>query len=899
MGRDALHSSCRINVMRAGTMVAVIAALATACSGGDGPASVGVGSGQDPDPVVIDFPIAYTKGPLFDAQGQLQSATDIRRLLRFNVGTDLYLRDRASPTAPERNITFTQTEGLGDVMGVQISADGDKVLFSMRGPFDPNLADDEQPSWNVWEYEIESDALRRIIPSDINAEAGHDIWPHYLPDGRIVFSSTRQRQSKAILLDEGKPQFEALDEERMEPAFVLHVMRDDGSEIEQISFNQSHDLAPTVLDDGRVLFSRWDRAGGVNGIHLYTMVPDGTGLELLYGARSHATGTNGGQVHFVGAREMADGRIAAIVRPFDHAEFGGDIVAIETQYFVENSQPTSANAGMTGPAQQSATPNQVRTDNEVSPGGRFASVFPLWDGTGRMLVSWSICRLVIEESVQPCTAENLVNPDAMIAPPLYGIWMYDPVNQTQLPIVPGEEGVLIGDVVAAQPRRRPGLAITQAEHPELIAQQLGIVNIRSVYDINGIDTAVPNIATLADPLATAAAQRPARFLRLIKAVSIPDDDLVDLQNAHFGVSTQQGMREILGYAPVEPDGSVRITVPADVAFAVEVLDARGRRISARHRNWLQLRAGEELRCSGCHEPQSGLSHGRKDSFAAAYAGSTNPTGPFPNTDPALFTEPGETMAETRTRIVPAALMPDVSPLFLDAWTDLAVRAPDAPFAYPYRTLLVSGGAFVPTGACPNDDAATCFEGLATAPPTSLDCINDWDGGCRVTINYEQHIHPLWNVIREVLDPNDGITVLADRTCTRCHAPQDPDDPNLLAVPAANLNLTDGLSPVQQLHFHAYRQLLLARNEQEIVNGALQDRLVQDGVDDDGLPVFVTASLPAPMSSTGANASNRFFSRFDPDGSHAGDLSGAELRLIAEWLDIGAQYWNNPFDVPVD
>src|SRR6185437_6605940 len=71
--------------------------------------------------------------------------------------------------------------------------------------------------------------------------------PHVLPDGRIIFSSTRQRQSQAILLDEGKPQFAAQDEANTEPAFVLHVMNADGTGIHQISFNQSHDRDPTVL----------------------------------------------------------------------------------------------------------------------------------------------------------------------------------------------------------------------------------------------------------------------------------------------------------------------------------------------------------------------------------------------------------------------------------------------------------------------------------------------------------------------------------------------------------------------------------------------------------------------------------------------------------------------------
>ncbi len=58
-----------------------------------------------------------------------------------------------------------------------------------------------------------------------------------------------------------------------------------------------------------------------------------------------------------------------------------------------------------------------------------------------------------------------------------------------------------------------------------------------------------------------------------------------------------------------------------------------------------------------------------------------------------------------------------------------------------------------------------------------------------------------------------------------------------------------------------------------------------------------------MSSAGARQS-RFFSCFDVGGtgcrsrSHAGQMSVDELRLVAEWLDIGAQYYNNPFDVPV-
>jgi hypothetical protein len=863
--------------------IGLIAALAFAVSACSSDGSTGVGSGQDPDPVAVDFPIAYTKGPLFDDQMAPFQDPDVRNLERFNVGTDLYMRDRASPSAEERNLTLTETQGLGDVMGVEISVDGSRILFAMRGPFDPNLNEEDQPTWNIWEYDIAGDTLRRIIASDLTAEAGQDISPHYLPDGRIIFASTRQRQSKAILLDEGKPQFEALDEERDEPAYVLHVMDDDGANLQQVSFNQSHDLDPTVLSDGRVLFSRWDNAGNVNAINLYRMNPDGSALELLYGAESHLTGTDGSAVHFVGARELPDGRLMTIARPFVHPELGGDIFIIDTPNFVENDQPIAVNAGLAGPAQLSATPSQIRTDLLPSPGGRFSSAFPLWDGTQRVLVSWNICRVLDVDIIYPCDAERLADPNVTLAPPLYGIWMYDPLSQTQLPIVVGEESVLIGDIVAAQPRANPAVILDKIPGVDVDAdfasEDVGILNIRSVYDIDGVDTATSGIEALADPAQATADQRPARFLRIVKAVALPDDEVLDFANTAFGASAQQGMREILAYAPIEPDGSVRVKIPARVPFAVSVLDAEGRRISARHQNWLQVLPGDELRCNGCHSPASGLSHGRAESFDSVYAGAVATGVPFPNTDPALFTDFAETMAETRSRISCitdcAALEPRVDVVYEDVWTDEAAagRPPDASFAYSYLDL-------------------------STPPPTSIECLTTWSSRCRIVINYEQHIHPLWSLPREVVDPLDPMIVIDDHSCTAAGCHSTLDGMGNTQVPQAQLNLEDGPSPQVADHFNAYRELLIADDAEEVVGGTLQDIVIDIGPDENGDPILVTVPVASSMSVAGANASGTFFSRFDAGGTHEGYLTPAELRLIAEWLDIGAQYFNDPFDPAV-
>jgi hypothetical protein len=643
------------------------------------------------------------------------------------------------------------------------------------------------------------------------------------------------------------------------------------------------------MSNGQIVFSRWDHMGVNNSVNLYRMNPDGSALELLFGQNSHDSGTGGATVQFMQPRELEDGRVMALVRPYSDTDAGGDIMMIDTPVYLEDSQPNKDNPGLTGPAQEPATVNEVSTaPASLSRGGRFRSVFPIQDGTGRFLVSWSQCRILEDTLHVPCTDERLADPLAEAAPPIFGIWIYDPRDDTQLPVVPPEEGFIFTEAVSADPRVAPPVILDSenlfASDPDLVAEGAGVISIRSVYDIAGGATA--NIEALADPAQTTADERPARFLRVVKAVSIPDDDIVDLDNTAFGRSRQQGMKEIVGYAPVEPDGSVMVKVPANVALAVSVLDAGGRRISARHQNWLQVRPGQLLQCNGCHVPQSGISHGRADAFEAAWAGAQIAGVEFPNTDPALFVgEVGETMAEVRARISCGAtncssLEPTLDLVYDDVWTDevAAGRPKDASFAYAYADLT-------------------------TPPPTSLNCMQQWSSNCRIVINYETHIHPIWAASRPVLDDMgnpvlDGNGLPMTNDCANCHSPV--DDQAAARVPASQLDLSDGLSADEPEHFNSYRELLFADNEQELDMGALQDVLVQVDTDPDtGDPIFATVTVNPSMSVAGANASARFFDRFDAGQSHDGYLSPAEKRLIAEWLDVGAQYYNNPFDVPTN
>ena len=81
-----------------------------------------------------------------------------------------------------------------------------------------------------------------------------------------------------------------------------------------------------------------------------------------------------------------------------------------------------------------------------------------------------------------------------------------------------------------------------------------------------------------------------------------------------------------------------------------------------------------------------------------------------------------------------------------------------------------------------------------------------------------------------------------------------------------------------------------------MDGAVVPRSVTpDPPDADGNPVLDDdpgTHRSAPMAAGNARGS-RFFNVMN-NPTHAGMLSTAELRLLSEWLDIGAQYYNDPF-----
>ena len=877
---------------------AVLVMLLAACSS---KGSLDIGRGQTGNGATTDFGIAYIKRVLPSdpvALDKLRQLDDLRHQRTFWSKADVYIRDKASPGGVERNVTTRLTgTNFYDIKNLDVSADGKRLVFAMRGPLLVTMKDFEQPTWRIYEYDIAADNLHSLT-DDVTASEGQDVSPHYLPSdsthpfGRILIASTRQRYSKGVLLQEGKSGFEAQTEDRDESAFTLNVLDPTligPSAFQQISFNQSHDLDPSVMANGRILYTRWDHApGGTDAMHLYTMNPDGSDQQLLYGAHSHAVGSPDAAglpttVQFVKARQMQSGQVLALIRPADAvSDFGGNLVLLDVVNSVECSQRTLAAGAVAAgsnpcPAQTAATSNDVRTIPGPSPGGRFNSAYPLWDNTNRILVSWSQCRLLdTTGTIVACTAANLAVANPQLAPPLYSAWLFDPADNTLKPVVTPTEGVMLTDLVTLQARTAPAFIAPVGTGSTLAGDGLGIIDIRSVYDwADGkwIGTGAASTASFITTMSTTNADaRPARFLRIEKAVSMGDKDLLDgFPDFDRNISLDNSvgyMREILGYVPIEADGSVRVKVPANVAFQISVLDANARRLPSfpQHRAWLQLRPGEVLSCSGCHNartPASTTAHGRSGLFAPANSGDAS----------------GKTVAQ---QLYGTATNCSV--------TTCAAATPSV--GVKYAGSGAAGDTSIDLGYNP---------GLKTPLPTASTCLNNYAGSCRITINYAKsatgaattspaHIHPLWQLDR---GPN---------TCITCHtsAPQSVQctpTGTITAItvtyaqsPAGGLDLTDDPAQQATAQLRAYLQLVTNHPSTSLT------------LDAACVPIPTVAQFNASLAS-GSAAASRFFAVLSGTTTgtvnHSGFMTPAELRLLSEWVDIGAQYYNNPFAAPLN
>ncbi len=889
--------------------IAISGLLMTACGGGDS---------NDPDPTVDEKPIAYVERPTpVDMNNQVVQ-NDLRDPVVFRPGARLLVKRISTLSSPEIDITSAIIGNTGDVRDPEFNHDGTKLVFSLHME-DDNVAPAE--TWDIYEYDFTkplsqatgSENPRRIL-DPTEAVKGHDIAPHYLPGDRIVFSSNRAQTTGSVLIAEGKfaysPTIEAADSDVL--ALNLHTVNLIGTPvIKQITFNMSHDLDPTVIRNipgyaGHIMFTRWENSPGRNQMSIYMIKPDGSEVKHLYGAHSHATGTAGAPVEFSQPRETSSGNVVTIARSGTGTFDGGDTFVIDVNTYIDNTVPVNAFSGLTGPAQRSVSGGAVDTrSGQNSIAGRYSSVVPLLDGTNRALASYSFC---FADVIDPNTMTvlqtylcndprvNLNDPNTVPAPPRYGIYILNLDANTILPVTIPRPNTYLTDVALALDL--PPYTFIDDSFPAS-ATPTGTIHIRSVYDLDGafnpLGSTATSIAQLADPAQATGdpanhpglIERPAMFLRIVKGVSLPDDNTKDFDTAAFGLGgSGQLMREVIGYVPVDPDGSVKFTAPANVPLSFSILDRNGRRVSgtSRHNNWITLRPNETITCNGCHNHASGAAHGRSEALGTPLNSGADASLTWPNALNTYLVTVGDTMAEARTNTQGASSMvPSVDINYTDNWTDAvaAGRAADVAFNYSYTTLT-------------------------TASPLNFGaCQNNWDENCRIIINYESHIHSIWTVAR-----TDSMG--RSTQCIRCHTTYDTANA-VVQVPKGQrqLDLTmnspdamgNSIDTQNPDYYKSYIELVGQDNVLELMGATLVD----------ANPVV---TINPPMSRGNANGSNAFFNIFNPvvtgcDPDNPDDnncphwdsntnvpwLTPGELKLISEWIDIGAQYYNNPIVAP--
>ena len=183
----------------------------------------------------------------------------------FGAGGGLYIMDPAAPPDnPQSAIRNPQLLRLvssseGHILDCDLSYDAKEILFSWRRK--------QSEGYHVFAINTDGTNLRQLTDGP-----HHNYNACWLPDGGIAFLSTRTSRFAYCWVS---------------PVGVLHRMERDGSRVTQLSANIVNDFTPSVLDDGRIIYSRWEYVDkpAIPIQSLWTIHPDGTGLAGFFGNR--------------------------------------------------------------------------------------------------------------------------------------------------------------------------------------------------------------------------------------------------------------------------------------------------------------------------------------------------------------------------------------------------------------------------------------------------------------------------------------------------------------------------------------------------------------------------------------------------------------------------------------
>jgi hypothetical protein len=453
------------------------------------------------------------------------------------------------------------TAGLpeGSVMRPDLSFDAARVLFAycryypevhkVQNKLDKSAIPDDA-FYHLYEVNLDGSGLRRLTFGKYDHFSGR-----YLPDGRIVLVSTRR--GRAIQCSGNETPDSACDgymrcggsEDRPVPVFTLHIMDGDGRNMRCLSASEGFEWDPTVADDGRIMYSRWDYVDrdSLPFVSLWTTWPDGSAAQALFG------NFIANPMGMFEARQIPASRDIIFTAAAQHAVIGGSLVRLDSR-----RGPEAADA-MTR-----MTPEVPWPESEGWPTNYFAAPYPLTQEYS--LVAWSNQGLASEFDQQP-------GRDAPTN--ALGIYLFD--NSGSLELIHRDDQLCSTDAVPVQARKRPPLPSTISRHNTAGEGRMVLVDVN-----RGLE-----------PL-------PAGTIRRLRIVGVPPKTQPVINFPSIGLTDEDPGKFVLGTVPVESDGSAYFRVPADVPLFFQALDERGMSVQTM-RSVAYVPSGKTYTCIGCHE----------------------------------------------------------------------------------------------------------------------------------------------------------------------------------------------------------------------------------------------------------------------------------------------------------
>ncbi len=445
---------------------------------------------------------------------------------------------------------------LGSAMHPELSFDGARLMFAFaETPTTPEDRFNGQHGRYYHLYGMDTDGtdLRQLTDGPFD-----DFSPRFLPDGRIVFISTRRLGWHRC----GTPGCEN---------YTLTIGNADGTDPRPVSFHETQEWDPAVLDDGRIAYTRWDYVDrhAVFYEQLWSVRTDGSAPTIVYGNNT---------LNPVGvweARQAPGSRRIMATAAAHHAMTAGSIILLDSAVGVDGPAPIERltpdvpfpeSETVVQPwwrAALSEVPLMTTPENERWPGHCYRSPYPLSEDT--FLAAYSYDPLIGEPS---SGAANM-----------FGLYLVDRFGNREL--LYRDLNIASAWPTPIKPRPVPP-SIYASSHADL-AEGEGLVTIE---DVRVADPALPD-----EPI------------RAIRVVQLVPKSTPGANNPTVGLASASPGKQVLGTAPVEDDGSASFRVPAGIPIAFQALDERGMAVQTM-RSVTYVQPGQTLSCTGCHEART-------------------------------------------------------------------------------------------------------------------------------------------------------------------------------------------------------------------------------------------------------------------------------------------------------